>query len=315
MQEPVAPGPSPRSAGSGPRALVIGEALVDVIDGRAFPGGSPLNVAVGLSRLGVPTTLEARFGDDEHGELIADHLHASHVSIRSPEPGAVTSSAEVRLNDAGHASYEFRLDSALPEATLTDIALMHTGSLGAVLAPGAAEVARAFADPGIRLRSYDPNIRPQLMQDHAATLLTVELLAARSHIVKLSDEDAAWLYPDASPDWVLAHFLRLGAALAVLTRGGSGCLARAGEHSIVTPANRVAVVDTVGAGDSFMSGLLAATLTSPLAATLLAGDTPSAEQIRSALEFATQAAGITASRAGANPPWSRELADTLSATS
>lgn len=315
MQGSATRSTSPRPANAGPHALVIGEALVDVIDGRAFPGGSPLNVAVGLSRLGVPTTLAARLGDDEHGRLIADHLRASQVDFSSPEPGAVTSSAEVRLDDAGHASYDFRLDSTLPEATLTDISLVHTGSLGAVLAPGAAEVARAFADPGIRLRSYDPNIRPQLMQDHAATLLAVELLAGRSHIVKLSDEDAAWLYPGSSADWVLAHLLELGAALTVLTRGENGSLARAGEHSIVVPANRVAVVDTVGAGDSFMSGLLAATLTSPLAATLLAGETPSAQQIGSALEFATHAAGITASRAGANPPWTSELADTLSATS
>lgn len=315
MQETVTNASTPPAADAGPRALIIGEALVDVIDGRAFPGGSPLNVAVGLSRLRVPTTLAARIGNDRHGKLIADHLRASHVDFSSPEPGAVTSSAEVRLDDAGHASYDFQLDSALPEATLTDIALVHTGSLGAVLAPGAAEVARAFADPGIRLRSYDPNIRPQLMQDHAATLLAVELLAGRSHIVKLSDEDAAWLYPGSSADWVLEHLLGLGAALAVLTRGESGSLACAGEHSIVVPANRVAVVDTVGAGDSFMSGLLAATLTSPLAATLLAGETPSAQQISSALEFATHAAGITASRAGANPPWSHELADTLSATS
>ncbi|WP_370567904.1 carbohydrate kinase [Leucobacter sp. L43] len=291
-----------------PRALVFGEALVDVIDGAAFPGGSPLNVAVGLSRLGVATTLATRFGDDAHGAQIADHLRASDVSFAEPVPGAETSRAEVTLDATGQAQYRFVLDSELPTTPLDGIGLVHTGSLGAVLTPGAATVAAAFDDPGSRLRSYDPNIRPDLMKDHGATLDQVEGLAARSHIVKMSDEDAEWLYPGQDLDAVLARMVALGASLAVVTRGAAGCIARFADSRAAAPADRVAVVDTVGAGDSFMAALLAAVLDGPLAASLLAGDPPAPHDVEHALQFAARAAGITASRAGANPPWTRELA-------
>ena len=294
------------------RALVFGEALVDVIDGASYPGGSPMNVAVGLSRLGVPTTLAARFGDDEHGTQIAEHLAASNVGFAPQVAGAETSRAEVTLDAAGQAQYRFVLDSALPETSLDGIELVHTGSLGAVLAPGSATVEAAFAAGGARLRSYDPNIRPDLMTDHDATLDRVERLAARSHIVKLSDEDAAWLYPGLAPEQVLGRLLDLGAALAVMTRGAEGCIARIGDGAsddvLAVPAQRVTVVDTVGAGDSFMAALLAAVLDGPLAPALLAGAAPAPHDVEAALRFAAHAAGITSSRAGANPPWAQEVA-------
>ncbi|WP_053352323.1 carbohydrate kinase family protein [Leucobacter musarum] len=290
-----------------PRAVVFGEALVDVIDGTAFPGGSPLNVAVGLSRLGVPTRLAARFGDDAHGALIAEHLRASDVAFPEPVTGATTSRAEVVLNEAGQAQYEFTLDSALPETPLDGVELVHTGSLGAVLAPGSDTVVRAFASAADALLSYDPNIRPALMVDHADTLRQVESLAAASHIVKLSDEDAEWLYPGKSADDVLEHFVSLGAKLAVLTRGAAGCLARTATDAFTAPAPSIVVADTVGAGDSFMAALLAAVLDGPLAALLRSTSVPDRDDVTRALEFAVRAAGITSSRVGANPPWAHEL--------
>ena len=296
------------ATGTPHRALIFGEALVDVIDGEAHPGGSPLNVAVGLSRLGVPTSLAARLGDDAHGEQIAAHLRASAVAFDAPVAGAETSRAEVSLNDAGQAQYRFVLDSALPETPLDGFTLVHTGSLGAVLEPGAATVARAFEAPGDRLRSYDPNIRPDLMTDHAATVAQVERLAAQSHIVKLSDEDAEWLAPGTRGDDLLERFLDLGAGLAVMTRGAEGCIARFPGGRITIAADRVEVVDTVGAGDSFMAALLAAVLDGPLAPALLAGSELGASDVAHALRFAARAAGITSSRAGANPPWIAELA-------
>ena len=292
-----------------PRALIFGEALVDVIDGAAFPGGSPLNVAVGLSRLGIETTLASRFGDDAHGGQIVEHLRESSVAFAEPAEGAETSRAEVTLDAAGQAKYRFVLDSELPSMPLEGTDLVHTGSLGAVLAPGAATVAEAFEAPGARLRSYDPNVRPDLMQDHVATLDQIERLVARSHIVKLSDEDAAWLYPELELDAVLARLLALGAPLAVVTRGADGCIARFADARVEIPADRVVVVDTVGAGDSFMAALLAAVLDGPLAAGLLDGRAPAREDVEQALRFAARAAAVTASRAGANPPWAHELAE------
>lgn len=290
-----------------PRAVVFGEALVDVIDGTAFPGGSPLNVAVGLSRLGVTTRLAGRFGDDAHGALIAEHLRASDVAFPDPIVGATTSRAEVVLNDAGQAQYEFTLDSTLPETSLDGVELVHTGSLGAVLAPGSHTVARAFASAEHALRSYDPNIRPALMVDHADTLREVESLVAMSHIVKLSDEDAEWLYPGRSADGVLEYFLSLGAQLAVLTRGAAGCLARTTADAYSVPAPRIVVADTVGAGDSFMAALLTAVLDGPLAASLRSTPVPDRVDVTNALEFAVRAAGITSSRVGANPPRAHEV--------
>lgn len=298
----MTPGPA-----AAPRALVFGESLVDIIAGVAFPGGSPLNVAVGLSRLGITTELATRLGDDPHGAQIAAHLRESWVRFADPVSGASTSRAEVLLDESGQASYRFALDSALPSPPLAGIDLVHTGSLGAVLDPGSQAVSAAFDAPGTRLRSYDPNIRPDLMHDHPATLARVEWLAARSHIVKLSDEDAAWLYPGASIADVLDHLLTRGASLAVLTRGAAGCVARAGAATLTVPADRVAVVDTVGAGDSFMAALLAAVLHGPLRRSLLEREAPAAEDVEAALVFAARAAGITSSRAGANPPWAHEL--------
>lgn len=295
------------SSAAAPRAMVFGESLVDIIAGKAFPGGSPLNVAVGLGRLEITTELATRVGDDPHGEQIAAHLRKSKVRFADPVAGASTSRAEVLLNESGQASYRFALDSELPSPPLDEIDLVHTGSLGAVLDPGSRAVAAAFDAPGARLRSYDPNIRPDLMHDHPATLARVERLAARSHIVKLSDEDAAWLYPGASTAEVLDHLHTLGVSLAVLTRGAAGCVARVGAVPLTVPADRVTVVDTVGAGDSFMAALLAAVLDGPLRWSLLEREAPAAEDVEGALRFAACAAGITSSRAGANPPWAREL--------
>ncbi|RGE16739.1 carbohydrate kinase [Leucobacter sp. wl10] len=299
---------------SAPRALVLGEALVDVIDGVAFPGGSPLNVAVGLSRLDIPTQLASRFGDDAHGEQIAEHLRASRVRFSAPVAGAETSRAEVFLNEAGQARYRFTLDSALPETPLDGFELVHAGSLGAVLAPGAETVAQAFDAPGDLLRSYDPNIRPDLMTNRAATLAQVEHLASRSHIVKLSDEDAEWLYPGAAPEAVLDRLLHLGAKLAVLTRGAAGCIAGTAHRTVTVPAERVVVADTVGAGDSFMAALLAAALDGPLAVALRSAAPPDPAHVTAALAYAAHAAGITSSRVGSNPPRSDEMESRRAAT-
>ncbi|WP_336659030.1 carbohydrate kinase family protein [Leucobacter sp. USHLN153] len=293
--------------GAAPRALVFGEALVDVINGVALPGGSPLNVAVGLSRLGVRTRLAARLGADAHGSLIVEHLEESHVEFAPPVAGAETSRAEVTLDEAGHATYRFVLDSALPDTPLAGVELVHTGSLGAVLDPGASTVLQAFSAAGPQLRSYDPNIRPQLMTDRDATIAQVERLASLSHIVKLSDEDAQWLYPDRAPEEALDRFLALGTRLAVLTRGAEGCVARTAEHTLRAASERIVVADTVGAGDSFMAALLTAVLDGPLAGALRAGSAPDPAPVEAALRFASRVAAITASRVGANPPWVREL--------
>ncbi|NEE05578.1 carbohydrate kinase, partial [Streptomyces sp. SID7499] len=191
---------------------------------------------------------------------------------------------------------------------------VHTGSIGAVTEPGATTVldmvraARATATV-----SYDPNVRPALMGDHAAAVRRVEECVGLSDLVKASDEDLEWLYPGEDPERVAARWLGRGPAVVLVTRGGAGALAVLPSGPITVQAPAVDVVDTVGAGDAFMSGTLHA-----LAAHGLLG--PGArdrlhavdrDTVTDVLRHAVASAAVTVSRAGANPPGADELREAL----
>ncbi len=302
------------------KVLVVGEALVDVVrrDGEdiAHPGGSPLNVAVGLKRLGVPTTLHSAFGADPHGVEIARHLEDSDVSVTaSTVSDRVTSIALATLDAGGAATYSFSIDwdPAEPDVADGEFDAVHTGSIGAALEPGATMVERLLA----RLRptatiSFDPNVRPQLMGSPDDARPRVERLVALADVVKASDEDIAWLYPDADPADVQARWLALGPALVVVTRGAEGADALVARGPVHVAAPAIEVADTIGAGDSFMAGLLRSL--SDLK--LLGGDRR--ETLRAlprrdlalVVRFAARCAAITVSRPGADPPTHDELAQT-----
>jgi len=278
-------------------ALVVGEALVDVVGGAALPGGSPLNVAVGLARLGVRTTLHSWFGRDAHGDLIAAHLAGSGVAVSPGSRGdGPTSVARAEIGPDGSATYAFELAWDPAPVSVEGVDLVHTGSIGAAMEPGATLVEEALAGT-TGLVSFDPNIRPALMGERAAVVARVERIVARADVVKASDEDLAWLYPGRSPEDALGAWAAMGPRLVVVTRGGAGAIARsaAGSHRVAVPP--VAVADTIGAGDSFMAGLLAAVLE-------LGFGEP-----QRALEFAARCAAVTVSRAGADPPWRDEAGD------
>lgn len=298
-------------------ALVIGEALVDVVEsatGReSHPGGSPANVALGLARLGREVSLATRLADDEAGRTVVAHLAASGVSLA---PGSLTAArtsvATARLDAAGVATYEFDLAWDWPGCDPGDPLVVHTGSIAAVLDPGATAVAAALAAlrPTATV-TYDPNLRPSLMPPPGETLPVVERLVALADVVKVSDEDLAWLAPGEDPLEVLRRWLARGPAVAVLTRGGEGatCLTHDGRRlDVVAP--RVEVADTVGAGDSFMGGLIDGLW----AAGLLGADRREALRavddavLMRVLERSARIAAITVSRPGANPPTSQELA-------
>jgi len=290
------------------RVAVIGEALVDVIRGVPHPGGSPVNVAVGLARLGMDVTMATRIGRDDHGRLIDEHVTDSGVALMA---GSVvderTSAAVVLLDDDGVAQYDFDVVWDLPPVDLAGFDLVHVGSIGAYLEPGASVVNDALDAVDRRtLVSFDPNIRPALIGPRAEAIVQTERLAAASHVVKLSDEDAAWLYPDESLEDVLRRFQALGVRLAIATRGPEGCLALADTIVLEVPARRVVVADTVGAGDAFMSGLLAAIAVDGGAAAVAGGEAPALGWAH-VLQVALESAAITVSRPGANPPWSTEL--------
>jgi fructokinase len=297
--------------------LVVGEALVDIVLSRdggrtEHPGGSPANVALGLARLGRPARLLTRIGDDARGDAIRKHLESSGVRL---EPGSVvpgpTSTAAATIDEAGVASYEFAIDWALPDAVHPGAtAALHTGSIAAFLQPGGDAVLSLLERAaGTVTITYDPNARPRLMGDPVAALARVERIVALCDVVKVSDQDLEWLTPRKDPADVAASWVDLGAALVVVTRGGDGATAVARWGRIDVPTPRVTVVDTVGAGDSFMSALIDHLAT----AGLLGADRREAlraappDTVRAMLEHASRIAAITCSRAGADPPTREEL--------
>ena len=299
--------------------LVIGEALIDIVhrvDGSTneHVGGSPANVAFGLGRLGHATTLAPWIGADARGDAIRDRCVASSVSLLpSAREASHTSTAIAKLDETGAASYIFDIESRVPEVP-TDLIYghVHTGSIAAVLEPSGTQVRQVLASArGSATVSYDPNARPTLMGDPAEVVTVVEERVALSDVVKASDEDAAWLYPGRSLEDVALRWHELGASLVVITAGAEGALASlAGANPMRVLAAKTTVVDTVGAGDSFMSGLLsglidAGLLGSPAARERLAN--AGFEDIAPAISRALATAAVTVSKAGAYAPMRIEL--------
>jgi fructokinase len=277
------------------RAVVVGEALVDIVrmpDGRSgeHPGGSAANVAVALIRLGRSTTLVTQYADDHHGSVLDEHLRAEGLDllVQPPRRGR-TSSARARLASTGAATYEFELAWDLTPVVVPDRPIVvHTGSLAAVLGPGADGVV-AMVD-ALRSRatvSYDLNLRPAAMGPPAQVAERVRSLVARSDLVKASDED-------------LAELVTLGARGAI-------CLTGAGELEVAAPA--VTVADTIAAGDTFCAAIIDGLWTRDL----LGG--AARDRLRSTdvatwadvLGRAVVAASIAVTRPGADPPTRAEL--------
>ncbi|MFD0687844.1 carbohydrate kinase family protein [Actinomadura fibrosa] len=290
------------------RIVVVGEALVDLVaesDGRRFradPGGGPANIAVGLGRLGNPVTLVTTLGDDAFGRLVTGHLTAAGVAP-TVHPALFTPLAVVTVDGAGVPSYDFAISWDVPALDVPpDTAVLHTGSLAAAMAAGPVEAAMAAAP----VVSYDPNIRPPLLGDRASERTRVERQIGLSDVVKASDEDLGWLYPDDDPVEVAHRWHGLGPALVVVTRGARGCVAVTASGQIERPAPKVEVVDTVGAGDAFMSGLLSGLLAGGL---LDRNGLARADEttLSAPLADALASAAITCTRPGADPPTKEEL--------
>jgi fructokinase len=302
------------------RAFVVGEALIDVVErpdgSRAqHPGGSPANVALGLGRLGRRVDLLTWLGLDTDGDLVRRHLRGSDVHVLEGNRSALrTPVATARLDEAGVASYEFDLEWDLPETWDEEPGeplVVHTGSIATVLQPGGAAVAALVA----RRRetstiTYDPNLRPVLMGSPEQTLPVVDALVALADVVKVSDEDLAWLHPGVAPAEIAEQWSRSGPSLVVVTHGGEGAFASTSAGArIAVEAPKVQVADTVGAGDSFMGGLIDGLWSAGLLGAdrrqALADADPAT--VQAVLERCARIAAITVSRAGANPPRLAEL--------
>jgi fructokinase len=281
------------------------------------PGGSPANVALGLARLGHDVRFATRIGRDEDGLLVRQHLESDGVRLAdgSVVDDARTSTATATLDATGAATYVFDLHWDLPEVDLSGVAHLHTGSIGATLAPGAERVHAAFAAAAAAgaTTSYDPNLRPRIMGTPDAERPGVERLVAGSDVVKASDEDLAWLYPGEAADDVVRRWAQLGPALVVVTRGSQGATATrasAPDELLAVAPRPVSVVDTVGAGDAFMSGLLSGLLDVGLLGSREARQAlhdAGPELIHDALSRAVWTSSVTCERAGAQPPTRAEL--------
>jgi fructokinase len=302
---------------------VVGEALVDLVQSRdnaaefsAHPGGSPYNVAITLARLGQAVSLVARTGRDAFGRMLEDKARASSVDFdRWQIVDEPTSLAVASLDVDGGATYDFYLDSTAGLAwddSLVDLVptggVLHLGSIASWRPPSGPVVQamqRRALDSGTTLVSYDPNVRPALIADLDSARASIERCITAAHVVKASDEDVAYLYPGVAPADVAA---RWAAPLVVVTQGRDGAVAFGPQGELARCAGRdIAVADTVGAGDSFAGGLLAAFadagITSPMALAEAGRDV-----IGAALERAVAVSAMTCERRGAEPPTAAELA-------
>lgn len=303
-----------------PKILCCGEALIDMLpSGGGFTpacGGAVFNTAIALGRLGTPVGFFSGLSSDFFGDMLRGSLQASGVdsrfAITSNRP---TTLAFVRLVD-GQAQYAFydentagrMLDAGDIPALPDTVQALFFGGISLVSEPCASTYeALMTREAAARVTMIDPNIRPSFITDETRYRARIERMLALADIVKLSDEDLHWLR-GAGDLAELAHgFLDAGPKLVLITEGAKGATAYSAQNTVFIPAKKAVVVDTVGAGDTFNAGILAALHRLDML-TKTALENISEAALTSALTHAAAAAAITVSRSGANPPWAKELA-------
>jgi fructokinase len=313
------------TTGPAPRFAVIGEALIDLVDPGddtaclAHPGGSPYNVAVGLARLGQPTAFIGRFSADPFGTVLRNHATRSGVDLQfAVTDRAPSTIALLELTD-GVARYEFSVDGTADfrwtPAELDHLPasaeIVHYGSLTSWLPPGADVVARRIAEwhaAGKVVVSYDPNVRPQLQPDPAAARGQVERALRTAHVVKASAEDLDYLYAGEPVEPVARRWLAAGPTLVIITRGGDGSTAFVeGAAPLPRPVHPARIVDTVGAGDAFTSGLLDALARRDITAPALLQRLRQPDELGPVVDEAAYVAALACTKPGADPPWKADL--------
>jgi fructokinase len=289
------------------RGLVIGESLIDVVESDEHVGGSPLNVAVGLGRLGRDVDFLTYIADDPYGRRITDYVEAAGVQLLSESRTAArTSTARSTIAADGSADYAFDLDWRLSGTPpVAPPLFVHTGSIAAVQDPGCLAVAALIDTYRISATvTFDPNVRPSLIADRELAVTRIEHLIERSDLVKVSEEDLRWIDPARPPEQIAQTWLQLGPAIVAVTMADRGAVAFCAAGVARVPTRALRVVDTVGAGDSFMAGLLDALWGSGL----LGADRRSelrgigVDALTAALEAASLSSALTVARSGAYLP-------------
>jgi len=309
------------------RVLVAGEALIDFlpIEGmkdKAFwakPGGSPLNVAVGLSRLGVDSSFLGKLSWDQFGELLKSHLTENRVDltflVRGREPTALsfvdlTGGREPTFSFYGEGTADAKLTlDDIPAELPDDVIAIHLGSLAMVREPCSTAFAKLMRrEHRRRLISFDPNIRPGQMLEPTEYRRRFMGWLPLIGVLKLSRADLSYISPGSSEREAVRDWLLRGPKLIVVTSGRSGARAYTASVEVVVKAPPVEVVDTVGAGDAFTAGLLAALdWLGKLSKEAITG--LSELDLKRALEYAAKVAAITCTRVGADPPRRAEIGE------
>jgi fructokinase len=290
---------------------VCGEVLIDILPTGPVVGGGPANTAKALARLGhdvhfIDGISRDAYGASARAELLNDGVNLD-LALASDKP---TCTATVTLDAAGSASYEFLIDgtatfdfaaSWLPDPYRYQPQVLHIGTLVTVIEPGASALYNwAMQVAELAPIVFDPNIRPSVQPDRDLYEAAVEKWAALSAVIKVSDDDLAWLFPNQSIDDVANRWINDGAFLVVVTQGANGIMGYTADGRVEVPGVKVDVVDTVGAGDTVGAIVVEAMLAHGLVE--LRGDL-----LRSVLTRAASAAAITCSRKGAQPPYKHEL--------
>ncbi|MEX2520752.1 MAG: carbohydrate kinase [Paracoccaceae bacterium] len=305
--------------------LICGEALFDLFASggcraaftlEARAGGSPYNVAVGMARLGAPAALFTAVSDDMLGQalkatlaeegvdtsFLIDGPHRTTLSLASIGKAGV---AAFRIYGEGGA--DRMIDAASLPAAPARLAGLHFGSYTMVVEPVATtHFALARREAAFRIISFDPNVRPNVEPDMGVWRRAAEEMSSLADIVKISADDAALIWPGRPLGDILDWFRERGAALAIGTMGAAGAMAVGGFGELEIAPAPARVVDTVGAGDSFMAAVLAGTLAQAPGKAAL--KTLAADDARAILDFAASAAAVSCSRRGADPPRREEIA-------
>ena len=294
---------------------VTGEVLIDLIpegsDRKPIVGGGPANTAKALAKIGIDIQFIDGISTDDYGQMAKDELISAGVKLDyvkfSDKP---TCLAIVSLSDSGSASYEFIIENTatfdftsdwLPNPKSEGPSLLHIGTLATAIEPGASvlfEWAQSVAK--VAPIVFDPNIRPAVIGDRKQYVMQVERWVSISSAVKVSDEDLKWLYPSLEIEQVVNNWLAKGPSLIVVTRGDIGLAGYRVGEKVSVDAVKVVVADTVGAGDTVGAIFVEAIVKDGL-------ETLSGVRLEMMLKRAANAAAITVSRTGANPPTLKEI--------
>jgi fructokinase len=294
---------------------VCGEVLIDILPTGPVVGGGPANTAKALARLGHEVDFIDGISTDAYGVSAKKELSRDGVglglSLTSDKP---TCTATVTLDSKGSASYEFLIDgtatfdfnsSWLPDPERLKPSVLHIGTLVTIIEPGAS----VLFDWAVKVGEFapivfDPNIRPSVLGDRAKYTAAVEKWVSISSVVKVSDDDITWLYPSESLDGIAHRWIEAGVSCVVITRGANGLISFTSSGMEEVDGVKVDVVDTVGAGDTVGAIVVEGIIKHSVHG--LQG-----QVLNAVLHKAAIAAGITCSRAGAQPPRAHELVDAM----